>query len=64
MKNISDKFVEKIKTQVLCSLTLFFENRAVYEIVWKNIVEPQRPQMTICALHAGYLMLQTRTQNM
>ena len=25
----------------------FFENRAVYEIMWKNIVELVRPQMTI-----------------
>jgi len=25
----------------------FFENRAVYEITWKNIVQPDRPQMTI-----------------
>jgi len=25
----------------------FFENRAVYEIMWKNTVEPGRPQMTI-----------------
>jgi hypothetical protein len=25
----------------------FFENRAVYEIRWKNIVEPDRPHMTI-----------------
>jgi len=24
-----------------------FENRAVYEIMWKNIVQPDRPQMTI-----------------
>ena len=24
----------------------FFENRAVYEIKWKNIVQPARPQMT------------------
>jgi hypothetical protein len=33
------------------------ENRAVYEIMSKNMVEPDRPQMTIyygaCALHAG-----------
>ena len=26
---------------------LFFENRDVYEIMWKNVVEPDRPQMTI-----------------
>jgi hypothetical protein len=25
----------------------FFENCAVYEIMWKNIVQPDRPQMTI-----------------
>jgi hypothetical protein len=24
-----------------------FENRAVYEITWKNVVDPDRPQMTI-----------------
>jgi hypothetical protein len=26
---------------------MFVENRAVYEIMWKNIVEPKIPQMTI-----------------
>jgi hypothetical protein len=25
----------------------FFENCAVYEIMWKNMVQPDRPQMTI-----------------
>jgi hypothetical protein len=25
----------------------FFENRVVYEIMWKNIVHLDRPQMTI-----------------
>ena len=40
------KVLEKIKTHILCSIT-FSENRAVYEIVWTNIVEPDRPQMTI-----------------
>ena len=32
------KVVEKIKTHFLCSTTVF-ENRTVYEIMWKNIVE-------------------------
>ena len=40
------KVVEKIKTHIMCPLT-FFENRAVYEIMWKNIVEWGRPQLTI-----------------
>jgi hypothetical protein len=35
---------------------LFPENRAVYEKMWNNTVEPDRTQMTIlngaCALHA------------
>ena len=40
--------VEKIKTHISCSITFFFfENRAVYEIMWKNIVEPGKPQVTI-----------------
>jgi len=25
----------------------FSKNRAVYEIIWKNMVQPDRPQMTI-----------------
>jgi hypothetical protein len=28
-----------------------FEIRAVYEIMWKNIVEPGRPHMTIIRVH-------------
>jgi hypothetical protein len=40
--------VDKIKTHIFCSIIFFFfENCAVYEIMWKNIVEPDRPQMTI-----------------
>jgi hypothetical protein len=35
------KVVEKIKTHILSAITFFFvENRAVYEIMWKNIVGP------------------------
>jgi len=30
------KVIEKIKTHSLCSVTFFFENRAVYEIMWEN----------------------------
>ena len=43
------KAVEKIKTHILCSLTFFsfFENRAFYEIVWKNIVKRGGPTIII-----------------
>jgi hypothetical protein len=40
------KFVDKIKTHTLYSV-MFFENLAVYEIMWKNTVEPGSPQITI-----------------
>jgi len=39
------KFVEKIKTHFMFGNFFFFENRAVYEITWKNIVERGRSQM-------------------
>ena len=39
--------VEEIKTHILCSVFFFFEICAVYEKMWPNIVELDRPQMTI-----------------
>ena len=38
------KVVVKIKTHILCSVTFFFEIRAVYKIMSKNAVEPEKPQ--------------------
>jgi len=34
---------------ILCSVTIpfFFLNRSVFKIMWKNMIEPDRPQMTI-----------------
>ena len=46
MRNIPDKFVEKSKDAFYVQY-FFFENRTFYEIMWKNIVQPDRPQMTI-----------------
>jgi len=56
------KAIEEIITHILCSLT-HFRKLCGYEIIWKNIVEWSRPQMTngTHALHAGYLRLQTHT---
>ena len=41
------KIAEKIKAHILCSVTFFSENIAIYEVIWKNMVAPDRPQMTI-----------------
>jgi hypothetical protein len=38
--------VEKIKTHILCSKS-FAENRAVYKIMRKNVVERDKLQMTV-----------------
>jgi len=44
------------------------ESRVVYEIMWKNIVQLDRPETTIqygaCALHPRELRLHKLTQNM
>jgi len=47
MRNFSDKVVEQIKTHVLGSIIFFPENRAVCDMMWENMVQPDRPQMTI-----------------
>jgi len=57
------KIVEKIKTQILCSITFFFENRDVYEIMWKNMAEPDRSQMTKWCTHIACWVLKTTNTN-
>ena len=38
---------------ILCSIIFFFfENRAVYEIIWKNIAQPDRLQVKHNVAHA------------
>jgi hypothetical protein len=49
-------FIENIKTHILRPMTFFFENRAIYDIMWKNMVQPNGPQMTIaCMLCACWI---------
>ena len=47
MRNVSAKVLKKIKTHFMFSKFFFFENRVLYEITWKNTVQPDRPQMPI-----------------
>jgi len=39
--------IEKLKRHNLYSENFFFENHAVYEIMWNYVVETGRPQTTI-----------------
>jgi len=45
MKNVSDKFCRGNGNTFLFN-TFFSDNRAVYEIMWKNMVPPDRLQIT------------------
>jgi hypothetical protein len=55
-KNVPDKIFRKIEKHILCS-TASPENRAAHDTMSKNMVEQDRPQITIqygaCALPAG-----------
>jgi len=45
---LQTKVVEKIETHILCSINFSpTESRAIWEIMWKNIVRRDRQQMTI-----------------
>jgi len=57
MRNVSDKSCrENQNTQVMFSN--FVLNLAVCEVMWKNIIEPDRPQITKWHVHGR---LQTHT---
>jgi len=65
MRNVSGQNCRENQNTRFVFNNILFQNRAVYEIMWKNIVQPNRSQTIIgtCALHAGYLRLQTHTHN-
>jgi len=48
MRNVSGKICRGNQNTLLCSVTSPPpKNRVVYEIMWKNMLETDRPQMTI-----------------
>jgi len=50
MRNVSDKSYRENQNTHFVFSDFFFENRAVYETIWKNTVEPGRLHMTICRM--------------
>jgi hypothetical protein len=53
MRNVSNQsFKENQNTHFIFN-NLSPEERADYERMWKNMVEPDRSQSGACALHAG-----------
>ena len=43
---LQKNLVEKTKILILCSITFSFWNRAVSDIMWKTVIQPDRSQMT------------------
>jgi hypothetical protein len=67
MRNVLDKrYRENQNTHFMFNNFFFSENRTVYDIMSKNMVEPEGPQMTsqygAYALHGGLTRLQSRTR--
>ena len=46
MRNMSDESCKENQNTHFCSIIFFFENCVIYEM-WKNTVEPDRPQMAV-----------------
>ena len=46
------------KTHILCSKTFFFENRALYPIMWKNMLKPERQKMIIRRMRFVYWLIE------
>jgi hypothetical protein len=65
MRILSDKFAQKFKKLILCSITLFFfETRVVYQIMWENNVERDRPRVTIWHMRiACWTLIANRTHS-
>jgi hypothetical protein len=52
MINVSDIFLETIKTHIVCSIT-FLENHAFNEIMWTNFIDPNRPETMSMRMACG-----------
>ena len=46
MKNVSDTSCREIRKTHFMFSNFFFENRTVYEIMWKNVLQPDMSQVT------------------
>ena len=64
MRSILEKSCRENQNMHCMFNDFIFENRAVYEIMWKNIVKPDRPQTTIWRMRiACWIPKATNTQS-
>jgi hypothetical protein len=63
MRNVSNKSCRENQNTHFMINNFFFENRAVYEIMWKNVVQPNRQQMSWRMPTACWITKTTNTQS-
>jgi len=61
MRSAGNTVLYKINTHILCSISFF--NRVVYEIMWENTVETDRPQTTIWQIRIAYRIPKATNKN-
>jgi len=61
MRNISEKLCRENKNTHFIFNNFFLANRAIYEITWKNLVQPDRPQTEVRRMRFACWI--TRTTN-
>ena len=55
-RNISDNICREYQSTHFLLNSLFFENIAAYETMWKNFVQPNRSYVTTFCMHIAYLV--------
>ena len=66
LRNASNKSCAENQNTHFTFSNFFSKNRAIYEIMWKNLVQPVRPQMAIWRMRIACLIpnaADTHTQN-
>jgi len=54
IRNVSDNCCRGNQNTDFVFKFFFFENRAAYEIMWKNVVKQGRPRITIWRIHIAF----------
>ena len=63
MRSVSDNICRENRNTHFTFNNFFFENSTVCEIMWKNMVEPDRPQVTIWCMHISCCIANVMSTN-
>jgi hypothetical protein len=63
MRKVSDKRCRETKKHTFCVQQIFSDNRALYEIMWKNVAKPSRPKMAISRICIAFWIAKVTNTN-